>query len=1177
MAVCSNCGKEINDDSMFCSGCGQKLVDVPTSEPAESAASNEKGKKPSRIKNKKMIGIIAGAVALVVIGVVLFFVLRKNDAQKIASAFQKTLTSKSFACEGYVKYSREAYNFSGEIYSDKSTDLFYLSMDYKYRDYDEDQYVYAFVNDAYYEGYCYYDYYYDEPATWHYYKEDDEQLVGILKKICQRDFFGAAKYDAEVEEEIKDACKNYKDIPDILITILKDVMKHEDDLAYIKSVKKKDKSYTFVIDAKSFVKAAKKDYGLKIDSEMYDEILDELEEEEIGDVELTITLDKGYIRSLYAEVEVDRKTAEAYVEFSKYNSVKVKDSEAYDFVEKAEKYFYDRDNQVKLTLWTPVVPSDSNWDAYQQALRDMKERYPNVEVTMESTYRDDYKYKIMYAMEGDYAPDIFFTWSGDFLGDFVKNGKVYCLDNMYQNYKDNLSEVMCRNTTYDGKKYGVPLTMNVVTLFANMDLLKKAGYNDVPTTYDDFVRCCDALVAKGITPFGCAGAADQEWCITEYIEPLIIKTAGADVLDEIFQGKRSWNDSGVAKAIDLFNEFMRKGYFSYYDAAFDNDSVKANFMAGEYAFYQNGSWNCSDLSSCGLNIKACEFPVMDSSKSKLGQLTGGPNDTLAVFAGSKNPEFAAKYAFELGQLISKYCYLSGAGLPSWKVDYEQSGVNYLMTEVARLVEGADYLVLFGDNLQPSEVTEVYLKEIRKVYDWEITGSQFCADLAKALGWYVDSDIPQPTGPVVTPDPKPVDNRDCRGLRVTLLDWWSNPDYWDDVNNAYDEAFFDMLHEAEWEHNFTFRRMNAEYGWGDSYIESTMLSITNNTPDGQIITLDNRWVGPLLANGFMMDVSRATTVDWNDAKWNAKVKELMTINGGIYGFAVGTEARTGVFFNKDIFKQLGVDPDTPYDLQKSGRWSWDEFLNLCSRLTKDTNNDGRTDIYAVAGQAYIVAFGALQSNGTFVIEKDNTGLLRLNVDDPNVLSALNFVCNMADYGYFMPTPEGAEWDWFKTAFYDGKTAMYIEEEWADTQEIRYKAPQLDYGFVCFPYGPAVGKSVSIIRENILFIPKCDATKDIVDDILYAYNWYTTIPEEYVYDEDRWKKSYDWKFNDDRAVEETIRLMVVDGDQYMYAGTLIPNFSDQWCFDLQNGKSAVQVLEENTNLWYYEVSDFNDRFR
>ena len=361
MAICSNCGKNMDDGAMFCSGCGQKMVVAPPTEPAASVDSilaessgvvapdmaqiteieDPNGKKEGRKKNKKIL-FIACVAGLIVLGVVLFLIFHKNDAQKIASAFNKTLTSESFACEGYVKYGSETFNFNGEIYGDKKTNLFYLMMDEEERGYYGDKSLIAFANGVFYEGYYYNYYYYEDAGEWRYYKSDDKDIIGMLDKICQRDFFGAAKYNDDVEADIKEMCKNYEDVPEILMTMLEDIMKSGDELSFIKSVKKKDKSYTLVIDSDKFVKAAKKDYGVQLDTELYDEIMDELEYEGIGDVELTIMIEKGYISSLYAEVEVGRKTAEAYVEFSSYNDVKANKSEAFDIAEKAEKYIRDR-------------------------------------------------------------------------------------------------------------------------------------------------------------------------------------------------------------------------------------------------------------------------------------------------------------------------------------------------------------------------------------------------------------------------------------------------------------------------------------------------------------------------------------------------------------------------------------------------------------------------------------------------------------------------------------------------------------------------------------------------------------------------------------------------------------------------------------------------------------------
>ena len=158
-----------------------------------------------------------------------------------------------------------------------------------------------------------------------------------------------------------------------------------------------------------------------------------------------------------------------------------------------------------LTMWCIATESDSNRHSYEEAIKVVTEKYPNVTFSWEAIENQAYKTKIKAAVAANEMPDIFFTWSCAFLGDFVDAGRVYCLDDAYANYASELPESMMGNSTYDGKHYGVPLTMNIVGLFANMELLKSVGYDEVPGTYDEFIACCDKLKDAGIIPFGCAG------------------------------------------------------------------------------------------------------------------------------------------------------------------------------------------------------------------------------------------------------------------------------------------------------------------------------------------------------------------------------------------------------------------------------------------------------------------------------------------------------------------------------------------------------------------------------------------------------------------------------------------------------------------------------------------------
>ena len=384
-----------------------------------------------------------------------------------------------------------------------------------------------------------------------------------------------------------------------------------------------------------------------------------------------------------------------------------------------------------LTMWCIATKSDSNRHSYEAAIAEMEKKYPDTKLNWEAIENETYKQKIKAAVSGNNMPDIFFTWSCAFLGDFVKEDKVYCLDEAYKGFADKLPEKMCKNTTYNGKKYGVPLTMNIVGLFANLDILKEVGYDDVPATYEELIECCNKLVAAGKIPFGCAGK--ETWCVTEYLESIIEKSIGAKALDDIFMNGATWDNQDVAKAVDIFQEMIKNGYFDPDGISLGNDDVKANFMAGKYAFYMNGTWNCGEFAGKeGFNVKVAEFPVIDSSKAKLGQLIGGPSDTLAVAKSAKDAENTAKYTLELGQLICKYGYLDGCGLPAWTVDYNADSVNALTKSVAEIVAKSDYMVLFGDTAMPADEAGKYLEQVAKVYGGEVDGAGFIAALKAAI-------------------------------------------------------------------------------------------------------------------------------------------------------------------------------------------------------------------------------------------------------------------------------------------------------------------------------------------------------------------------------------------------------------------------------------------------------------
>jgi raffinose/stachyose/melibiose transport system substrate-binding protein len=290
---------------------------------------------------------------------------------------------------------------------------------------------------------------------------------------------------------------------------------------------------------------------------------------------------------------------------------------------------------------------------------------------------------------------------------------------------------MTVNVRYDGKMYGVPYTMSLVTLYANLDILKQVGYEDIPATYEDMMDCCDKLVAAGFIPFGVSGK--ELWCLSEYVEPLTIKSIGGQKLKDIYNGVASWNDPGVVKALQAFRDMIDKGYFDPSASALSNDEVKNNFIAGKYAFYQNGSWNNKDIGEqAKFNCQAGTFPVLDPDNASLYAMIGGPNNTLAVTESSAHKDLAVEAAFYLARFFSDADYKSGANLPCWTAD-PNAEVNSLIQAAADMAAKAEDMVLFGDNFLSADAANTYLDHIGLAYAGDIDAAGFGESLAAELG------------------------------------------------------------------------------------------------------------------------------------------------------------------------------------------------------------------------------------------------------------------------------------------------------------------------------------------------------------------------------------------------------------------------------------------------------------
>ena len=274
---------------------------------------------------------------------------------------------------------------------------------------------------------------------------------------------------------------------------------------------------------------------------------------------------------------------------------------------------------------------------------------------------------------------------------------------------------------FDGKLYAVPFGVNVEILCANMDVLAKVGYDKIPETIPELMDCCAKLSAKGMIPFYTDG--EHGFDNDKILDSLQLRMCGGDALSAIYRGEATWDNQGLAKAIDIFCELLNKQYLVGIDSYDTSLSMQA-LLRGDCAFAVPNLWDLKYMQGLDdANIGISEFPGEKANSSDGGHLVSMLPVSVAVSATTKEPELAAEVAFELAHEMSTKNYEVLELLPLWQ-GYDTKLHSKLIRKMASYLQKSVELYTGVDDVLNS-TDAMHYNEVRwKALDGEITGDEF---------------------------------------------------------------------------------------------------------------------------------------------------------------------------------------------------------------------------------------------------------------------------------------------------------------------------------------------------------------------------------------------------------------------------------------------------------------------
>lgn len=267
---------------------------------------------------------------------------------------------------------------------------------------------------------------------------------------------------------------------------------------------------------------------------------------------------------------------------------------------------------------------------------------------------DAYSQKIIAAAQANVLPDIYgILDKKSMVADFIKANYVADLtpaltanNNEWKNTffeKALADKAFDPNNVYDVMPgyYGIPIDVTTEQMLYNKKLLAKAGIQNPPKTFDEFLKAVDALNRVGITPF--VSGWGELWLADCFASNYAFNIMGEEKIMATFRGQVKYTDSDWIKVFEVFRTLRDRKALMDGIVTKGNKFAEQDFALERAAFTFNGSWAVNVYRDMNPNLDfGVMLPPAISNAFPL-KIWGGAGSSFVVNAQSPNKDKAIAF------------------------------------------------------------------------------------------------------------------------------------------------------------------------------------------------------------------------------------------------------------------------------------------------------------------------------------------------------------------------------------------------------------------------------------------------------------------------------------------------------------------------------------------------------
>jgi alpha-glucoside transport system substrate-binding protein len=206
-----------------------------------------------------------------------------------------------------------------------------------------------------------------------------------------------------------------------------------------------------------------------------------------------------------------------------------------------------------VTIFGAFVDEDAS--RFQESMQPFIER-TGIQVSYEGS--SDFETLVTVRVEGGDAPDIVAFPQPGLMQELAREGALVPLDDVIDrdlleaSYADSWIEL----GTVDDTLVGIWYRASVKSLvWYPKQAFDEAGY-EIPETWDEMIALSDQIVADGTTPWciGIESGGATGWVATDWLEDIVLRTAGAEVYDQWITNELPFNAPEIQEAAETLGE-----------------------------------------------------------------------------------------------------------------------------------------------------------------------------------------------------------------------------------------------------------------------------------------------------------------------------------------------------------------------------------------------------------------------------------------------------------------------------------------------------------------------------------------------------------------------------------------------------------------------------------------------